>query len=53
MIGRDPENFSGRDLEIFWKIYQDIQLDERNIKFSIGFATESRVATQKIFNSVV
>ena len=36
MIDRDPENFSGRDLEIFQKIYQDIQLDERNLKFSIG-----------------
>ena len=36
MIGRDPENFSGRDLEIFQKIYQDIQLDESNLKFSIG-----------------
>jgi hypothetical protein len=36
VIGRDPENFSGRDLEIFLKIYQDIQLDESNLKFSIG-----------------
>ena len=36
MIVRDPENFSGRDLEIFLKIYQDIQLDESNLKFSIG-----------------
>ena len=34
--GRDPENFSARDLEIFQKIYQDIQLDESNLKFSIG-----------------
>jgi hypothetical protein len=34
--GRDPENFSGRDLVIFQKIYQDIQLDESNLKFSIG-----------------
>jgi hypothetical protein len=36
VIGRDPENFSGRDQEIFQKIYQDIQLDESNLKFSIG-----------------
>jgi hypothetical protein len=36
VIGRDPENFSGRDLEIFQKIYQDTQLDESNLKFSIG-----------------
>jgi hypothetical protein len=36
VFGRDPENFSGRDLEIFQKIYQDIQLDESNLKFSIG-----------------
>jgi hypothetical protein len=40
--GRDPfsvaipENFSGRVLEIFLKIYQDMQLDESNLKFSIG-----------------
>jgi hypothetical protein len=36
----DPENFSGRDLEIFWKIYQDLQLDESNIEFSIGSRTK-------------
>ena len=36
MIDRDPENFSGRDLVIFQKIYQDIQLDESKLKFSIG-----------------
>jgi hypothetical protein len=35
MIGR-TQNFSGRDRNILWKIYQDIQLDESNLKFSIG-----------------
>jgi hypothetical protein len=31
VIGRDRENFPGRDLDIIQKIYQDIQLDESNI----------------------
>ena len=29
MIGRDPKNFLGRDLEIFRKIYQNIQTHPR------------------------
>ena len=35
-MGQDPENFSGRNQEIFRKIYLDIQLDEGNKKFWIG-----------------
>jgi len=35
-MGQDPENFSGRNQEIFLKIYLDIQLDEGNLKFWIG-----------------
>ena len=36
VIGRDPKDFLGRDLEILRKIYQNIHLDESSIKFSIG-----------------
>jgi hypothetical protein len=36
VIGRDRENFLGRGLQIFRKIYQDIQIDKSKIKFSIG-----------------
>jgi hypothetical protein len=62
VIGRDPEKNSGRDrtrfatqkifldrdLEIFWKICQDIQLDKSNIKFLDRVATDIQIATQKI-----
>jgi hypothetical protein len=34
--GCDPEIFAGSDRNIFRKIYQDIQLDESNLKFSFG-----------------
>jgi hypothetical protein len=47
VIGRDPENFSGRDRNIFQKIYQDIPLDESNLKIFDRVATDIRIATQK------